>query len=74
MKKIFAIALIISFFLLINTVESVEEKDFSVIYVSRTGAGNFTKITEKSFSSVDSTVFINKKKLIIKAIANNFFK
>ena len=46
MKKIFIFILIIGFLFLINTVESFEESDFSIIYVSGVGAGNFTKIQD----------------------------
>ncbi len=46
MKKIFIFALIIGFFLLTNTVESLEETKYSIIYISASGTGNFTKIQD----------------------------
>ena len=59
MKKIFAIVLIISFFLFINTVESSEEINNSIIYISASGAANFTKI-QNGIDAADpgDTIFV----------------
>ena len=46
MRKTFAIVLIICFFLLTNTVNSLELIDHSIIYISKSGDENFTKIQE----------------------------
>ena len=46
MKKICTITLIICFLLLTNTVEGLLENDYSIIYISQSGSGNFTKIQD----------------------------
>ena len=46
MKKIYIIVVIIYIFLLTNTVESLKENDYSIIYISQSGVGNFTKIQD----------------------------
>ena len=46
MKKICTITLIICFLLLTNTVEGLQENDYSIIYISQSGSGNFTKIQD----------------------------
>jgi len=59
LKKIFAIALIICFFLLTNTVESSEESNYSIIYISASGTANFTKI-QNGIDAADpgDTIFV----------------
>lgn len=46
MNKIYALFLIICFFLLIVTAESIEGSNNSIIYISQSGLGNFTKIQD----------------------------
>jgi nitrous oxidase accessory protein len=59
LKKIFIFALIIGIFLLTNTVESSEEINNSIIYISASGAANFTKI-QNGIDAADpgDTIFV----------------
>jgi nitrous oxidase accessory protein len=59
LKKIFIFALIIGIFLLTNTVESSEEINNSIIYISASGTANFTKI-QNGIDAADpsDTIFV----------------